>query len=245
MSNDNPVAIITGSARRIGATIAKTLHANHYNVVIHYRHSQQAATELCDLLNQERANSAIIVQGDLAKFVDLKMIIGTAAQQWQRIDVLINNASEFFSTPLTSTSLDQWQTLLDTNLKAPYFLAQFAYPHLKKAHGSIINIADIHGDKPLKEYPVYSMTKAGLIMQTQALAKDLGPEIRVNAISPGMTLWPENQNALSNKEKERLLAKTALHRLGSPNDIAKAILFLCEQQSITGQVINVDCGRSL
>ncbi|MGV6809289.1 MAG: pteridine reductase [bacterium] len=239
------VALLTGAARRIGATTAKMLHSAGATIVLHYRHSAQAAQQLQAQLNQHRANSCYLVQGDLLATSTLDRLIEQTLAQTQRLDILVNNASSFYPTPIGKTTVDQWDDLFGTNAKAPFFLSQAAYPALQAHHGCVINIVDIHGSRPLKHYPVYSAAKASLIMLTQALARELAPQVRVNAVAPGAILWPEmgvNQQA----ENAELLAKTALKRQGSPDDIAKAVRFLAQDANyITGQVIAVDGGRLL
>jgi pteridine reductase len=241
--SEAPVALITGAARRIGAVIAQNLHQSGYRVIIHYNQSQQAALDLAKSLNQRHANSAQVLRADLNQFDSLDDLIDQSAQLWGRLDVLINNASSFFPTPVGETTEAHWQDLINTNLKAPYFLAQAASNYLKRSQGCIINIADIHGERPLKNYPVYSIAKAGLIMLTQALARELAPEIRVNAIAPGVTLLPEK--SLHEELVMQLTEKNPLKHFANPEDIAQAVLFFIQQQSITGQTLNIDGGRSV
>ena len=240
-----PVALITGSARRIGAIIAKTLHAHDYDVVIHYRHSQSEAEKLCTELNGRRSHSAIPIQANFNVFDDIAHLAQTAQETWGRLDVLVNNASDFFPTAVGKTSEQQWHELINSNLKAPYFLSQSVMPYLSDSKGSIINIIDIHGQQPLKGYSVYSIAKAGLTMMTKALAIECGPHIRVNAIAPGTTLWPENENELSEKQKLELIQQAALKRTVNPEDIASGVLLFIKNSSITGQILNIDCGRHL
>jgi len=241
---NNKVALITGAARRIGAETARVLHANGMNIVIHYRKTRTEALALQAELNSIRSESVIIVQADLSKPMGITPLIRQCNETFGRLDVLINNASSFYPTPVGSVTDDQWDDLMSSNLKAPFFLSQAAVPLLKKHKGCIINITDIHADRPLKEHPVYCMAKAGLVMMTKSLARELGPEIRVNAVAPGAIMWPENN--LDELTKQRIISKTTLKREGSPNDIANMILFLINQSPyITGQVISVDGGRSL
>jgi pteridine reductase len=244
-SNVPFVALITGAARRIGAVIAKTLHQHGYNVIIHYRHSQNDAEKLCHLLNGIRPSSAHLIHSDFDVPENIADVITQSLHIWQRLDVVINNASTFTQTHLEKTTTEQWDTLINSNLKAPYFLAQQAYPHLKKTEGCIINIADIHGIHPLKNYPVYSIAKAGLIMLTKALAREFAPEIRVNAVAPGPTLPPEGDNSLSEQRHQELIDRTVLKRLTHPREIAEAILFLIQQKSMTGEILKLDGGRYL
>jgi pteridine reductase len=237
-------ALITGGAKRIGAETARTLHAAGMNIIIHYRSSRQEADELCYELDQLRENSAAVVQGDLDDDHVYGRIIEDAVEVWGRLDVLVNNASSFFPTPVGSITLDQWHNLVNSNLKAPLFLSQAAVPFLKENNGCIINMVDIHAFRPMRKHPVYCAAKAGLAMLTQSLAKELGPEIRVNGIGPGAILWPEND--MDESTKQYIIERTALKRHGEPKDIAKAILFLVRDAAyITGHIVPVDGGRSL
>jgi pteridine reductase len=240
----NKVALLTGAARRIGAETARTLHAAGATVVIHYRHSSQDAETLQEELNSIRADSCLLVQGDLLEVATLPALIANVVAQTGRLDVLVNNASSFYPTPLDTLSEQQFDDLIGTNLKAPLFMAQAAAPHLQASQGCIINIVDIHGFRPLKGYVAYCVAKAGLLMLTQALARELGPAVRVNGVAPGAILWPEmSENHAMHAD---ILAKTALHREGSPADIARTVLFLVRDADyITGQVIPVDGGRLL
>ena len=232
-------ALITGGAKRIGAETARTLHAAGMNIIIHYRSSRQEADELDYELNQLRPNSATVVQGDLDDDHVYGRIIEDAVEAWGRLDVLINNASSFFPTPVGSITLDQWHNLVNSNLKAPLFLSQAAVPFLKENNGCIINMVDIHAFRPMSKHPVYCAAKAGLAMLTQSLAKELGPEIRVNGIGPGAILWPEND--MDESTKQFIIERTALKRHGEPKDIAKAILFLVRDAAyITGHIVPVD-----
>ncbi|MGB6977529.1 MAG: pteridine reductase [Gammaproteobacteria bacterium] len=247
MTNSPKVVLITGAAQRIGAVIARTLHANGMRVIIHYNTSHTAAAQLAAELNAERPDSALTLQADLTQMVQLPKLIQQAAAQWQRLDGLINNASSFYPTPVGSVTQEQWDDLMASNLRAPFFLSQAAVPFLAQQQGCIINIADIHAQIPMCSYPIYSIAKAGLVMLTKTLAKELGPNIRVNAVSPGAIIWPEGkENVNTASEKAAVIAKTALQRQGSPSDIAKTVLFLLDQADyITGQVIAVDGGRVL
>lgn len=240
------VALVTGAARRIGAEIARILHQNNFNVVLHYHQSKAEAEKLCKMLNQTRENSAVILKADLSDQKQLLPLIQKAAKTWGRLDALINNASCFYKTAIGKIDGKIWDAMMDTNLKAPFFLAQAAAPFLRKQHGCIVNIVDIHAHKPMLDYPVYNISKAGLLMATKTLARELGPEIRVNAVSPGAIIWPEGSNSLSAKLKEKIISHTALKRHGDANAIAKAVLFLVKDADyITGQDIPVDGGRSL
>jgi pteridine reductase len=237
-------AFVTGSSKRIGAATVRLLHDASYNVIIHCRSSRQAANELAEDLNGQRANSAKVIQGDLNDENMYNTLIDQAYQCWNRLDVLVNNASSFFPTPVGSITIENWDNLINSNMKAPLFLSQAAAPHLRKTHGCIINMIDVHGQRPMKEHPVYCAAKAGLAMLTMSLAKELGPEIRVNGVAPGAILWPEND--MAEKTKNIILERTSLKRPGQPLDIAKTILFLVRDADyITGQIIAVDGGRSI
>ncbi len=241
---DGKVALITGAAHRIGACVARRLHAAGANIVIHYRTSREAAQALQKELNEQRPESVVLVQADLMGAEKLATLVKQAYAAWDRLDVLINNASTFYATQVGSVEERHWDDLMGTNLKAPFFLAQAAAPLLAKRGGCIVNIVDIHADRPLKEYPVYSIAKAGLVMLTKALAGELGPKVRVNAVAPGAILWPEA--GLDEVTKQRIISRTFLKRQGSPEDIAKAVLFLVRDAGyMSGQVLTVDGGRSL
>ncbi|VAW86887.1 FolM Alternative dihydrofolate reductase 1 [hydrothermal vent metagenome] len=238
------VALITGAARRVGAAMARTLHHEGMNLALHYHTSHKEARALQSELNEVREESVVLIQADLLQTTKLAAVVKEATARWKRLDVVINNASTFYPTPLGSVTEDQWDNLMGTNLKAPFFLSQAAARHLKQQHGCIINIVDIHGERPLKEHPVYCTAKAGLVMLSKALARELGPEIRVNAIAPGAIMWPEN--GIDDVTKKRILSRTTLKRQGSPDDIARAALFLIRDAGyVSGQTIAVDGGRSL
>lgn len=238
------VALVTGAARRIGAMVARTLHAEGATVVIHYKDSDDAAKALQAELNAQRLGSCCLLQADLLATAQFPQLISALVEQTGRLDILINNASSFYPTPLGSIQEQQWEDLIGTNLKAPLFLSQAVLPYLRQSQGVIINMADVHGLRPLPEFSVYCTAKAGLIMLTQVLARELGPSIRVNGIAPGAILWPERP--LNEEQRTELLAKTALERMGSPEDIARTVLFLVRDAPyITGQVLAVDGGRLL
>lgn len=246
MNTDTPVALITGSARRIGAQLSRRLHANNYRVVIHYLNSETEAKALADELNAERADSAIALKADLNKPGEIDALAKAAVQQWQRLDVLINNASSFYPTPVGQASPEQWDDLINSNLKAPFFLTQALVPALREAGGCVLNIADIHADRPLKNHPIYCAAKAGNVMLTKSLARELAPEIRVNGIAPGAILWPEHSGEFNDFDKQKILSKIPLERHGDPSDIAETALFLITRAPyITGQIISVDGGRTL
>ncbi|MEO5574462.1 MAG: pteridine reductase [Gammaproteobacteria bacterium] len=237
------VALITGGAQRVGAVIAETLHAQGMNLVVHYRNSKQAAHALQEKLNAVRPDSVTLVQADLLDTAKIIGLVHEAINAWGRLDVVINNASSFYPTPIGSVSEAQWDDLMGSNLKAPFFVAQAAARALAKQRGCIINLADIHADRPLKSYPVYSSAKAGLIMLTKALARELGPEVRVNAVAPGAIIWPENMDDVT---RQRIISRVVLKRQGQPQEVAKTVLFLIRDADyITGQIIAVDGGRTV
>ncbi len=248
-NTDTKTALITGGSKRIGAVTTRLLHQAGYNVIIHCRLSQQAANELAEELNAIRTDTARIILGDLNNETIYDHLIEQAVQCWGRLDVLINNASSFYPTPIGTITLDDWNNLINSNMKAPLFLAQAAAPHLKKTHGNIVNMIDVHAQRPMRDHPVYCAAKAGLSMLTMSLAKDLGPEVRVNGVAPGAILWPtgnKTNDELSEHTKQLILERTALKKSGDPIDIAKTILFLVRDANyITGQIIAVDGGRTL
>ena len=238
------VALVTGAARRLGAVIARTLHANGMNLILHYRSSQQDAQQLQQELNSIREDSVVLIQADLLHTTKLASIVQKAEHVWGRLDVLVNNASSFFPTPIGTVDEHQWNDLIGTNLKAPFYLSQAAARALTTAKGCIINIVDVHAERPLKTFSVYSVAKAGLVMLTKALARELGPHVRVNAVAPGVILWPEK--GIDDVTKQRIISRTALKREGNPKDVARAVLFLIRDADYTsGEVISVDGGRSL
>lgn len=245
MSNNQKVAFITGAARRIGAEIARILHEAGWNILLHYHCSEKEAYKLSQELNLKRLDSVYLIKADLSEIKKFKEIMENAIQKWGRLDALINNAAQFYKTPLGSIDEKAWNTLLDINLKGPFFLSQAAEPFLRMSYGTIVNIADFHGKTPLKNYSVYSISKAGLIMLTKSLAKEWAPIIRVNAVAPsGGILWPQEENSLTEKEKQKIIEKTALKREGSADFIAHAVLFFLQNANyITGQVLSVDGGR--
>lgn len=242
-----PVALITGGAKRIGASIARLLHANQINVIIHYHASEKEASALAHELNQIRPHSASLIAADLADIDSVTTLGKKAPQLFGRLDILVNNAARFYRTHFGQVSDFAWEDLMSSNLKAPFFLAQTCTPALKESqNGLIINIADIHGLKPMRDYSVYCLTKHAIFMLTRILAKELAPDIRVNGVAPGPVLWPEGSNTLSEADKQMIIARTALGKGGSPEDIAKAVLFFTQDAKfITGQILNVDGGRSL
>ncbi|KTD34336.1 pteridine reductase [Legionella moravica] len=239
------VALITGSARRIGAAIVKKIHGAGYKVVIHCRFSLKDANALAADLNHIRANSAIVIQRELTEEGAASEIITTVSEWAGRLDLLVNNASVFIRNNSDLFNEDDWRQLFDIHVKAPFLLSLAARPLLSKHSGTIINVTDIHAQKPLKGYSVYCQSKAALEMQTRSLAREFAPSIRVNAVAPGAIAWPEEANSLSTKEQQNIVDKTPLKRHGDPEYIAQAILALVENPFITGQVLNVDGGRSL
>lgn len=239
------VALVTGGARRIGAAIVKTLHEAGYKVVIHCRGALDEAHALAVHLNHLRIDSAFVLSRELTE-TDAPLEMMTTIIDWAgRLDLLVNNASTFIRTEYHSFNPADWQALFDINVKAPFLLSLAAYPFLKTQQGAIINITDIHADKPLKGYAVYCQSKAALKMQTETLAREFAPEVRVNAVAPGATIWPEAANALKEAEKEKIIANTPLKTHGKPGYIAQAVLALAQNPFITGQTLKVDGGRSL
>jgi pteridine reductase len=236
--------LITGGAKRVGAAIARELHAAGANLAIHYRKSARDAEALAAELNGHRTGSATVVQGELLDVGKLPSLVEFAVRSFGGLDVLINNASTFYPTRIGEITPQAWDDLLGTNLKVPTFLSQAAAPALRKSRGSIINIVDIHALRPLRDHPVYCTAKAGLHMLTRSLAKELGPEVRVNGISPGPVLWPEGEGDTSKRDK--IIERTILKRMGTPSDIARtALFFAAHAPFITGQVLAVDGGRSV
>ena len=237
-------ALVTGAARRIGAAIARRLHWAGANVVLHYRGAEAEAGRLEAELNAARAASALKVKADLLAPIAPRALVGAALERFGRLDLLINNASTFYPTAVGSIEPGHWEELIGSNLRAALFLAQEAAPQLAKNCGAIVNIADIHAERPLKGYLVYSVAKAGLVALTRALALELAPEVRVNAIAPGAIAWPED-GQFEPRERERIVAATPLARIGSPEEVARAVHFLATAPFVTGQVLAVDGGRSL
>tara|TARA_R110000868_G_scaffold69643_4_gene204826 strand:+ start:2361 stop:3110 length:750 start_codon:yes stop_codon:yes gene_type:complete len=243
---ESKVAMITGGARRIGAAIVEILHREGMNIVLHYNASEEEAQELCARLNQVRENSVVTLQGDLLEPEIDKSLVQKAHEFWGRLDLLVNNASRFYRTPFGKVTEYAWDDLMISNLRAPFFLAQAAAPYLAEHRGRIINIADIHSWRPMKNYSVYCISKTGVLMLTKSLAKELAPNVIVNAIAPGSVVWPEGENSLSPDEKTTIISKTPLGRSGTADDIAKMALFLARDADyITGEVFAVDGGRGL
>lgn len=241
----NKVVLITGAARRIGAKTVRTLHHCGANIILHYGRSQSDAESLANELNLIRPNSVHTQQADLLKVDNINTLAEQAYAHYQQLDVLINNASSFYPTPLGSITEAQYDDLMGSNIKAPLFLSQACYPYLKQSSGSIINIVDIHSRSPLKEHITYSCAKAANAMLVRSLAKEMGPDIRVNGISPGAILWPEQENELDQKTMDQIINDIPLKKSGQPSDIANTVLFLIQQSYINGQIIAVDGGRQL
>lgn len=240
------VALITGSARRVGAAIARALHEAGWSLLLHYRDSHAEARALAAEFNLQRADSAALVQADLSNVDMLPVMIDCAIKTFGRLDALVNNASSFYPTAVGTITEKDWDDLLGSNLKAPLFLSQAAAAELKKTHGCIVNITDIHAERPMKGYPVYSVAKAGLVGLTRSFARELAPEVRVNAVAPGPILWPEEDANFDAVSRQRIVSHTLLKRSGEPDDIAKTVKFLvCDAPYITGQIIAVDGGRSV
>lgn len=236
--------LITGAARRIGASCAKLMHGQGFRVLLHYQHSKDEAIALVDSLNRIRPNSAKAFAADLTQQDQIRYLASCVMNETDHLDGLINNAAQFFPGEFTTVDEAGWDSLFASNLKAPFFLTQSLLPLLVTARGAVINIVDIYGQRALPGYSVYSITKAALIAMTQSLAKELGPSVRVNAIAPGAILWPES--GANQTECEALLAKVALGRMGEPDDIAKAVRYLLlDAPYVTGQILAIDGGRSL
>lgn len=244
MSEIHPVALVTGAARRVGAVLARTLHAAGYDLALHYRHSHAELDALRDELETARAGSTLALAADLADAARLPDLVAATVARFGRLDALVNNASVFYATPVGGITAEQCDELFRVNARAPLLLAQAAAPHLKATHGAIVNITDIYAERPLPQYPAYSLSKAALRMATAALAQALGPEVRVNAVAPGTVLWSENP--VKADSPEALAHATALGRAGTPADVAGAVLWLLRDAGyVTGQTIRVDGGRIL
>lgn len=245
-SLNNKVVLITGGAKRVGAAICRELHACGAQLMIHYRSSTSEARALQAELNLLRANSVAIIQGDLLNIAVLPSLIQETVKHFGKLDVLINNASSYYATEIGAITEDNWQDLMGSNLKAPMFLAQAAATELRKNHGCIVNITDMHIERPKKGYVVYSVAKAGLVTLTKSLAHELSPEVRVNAVAPGPVQWPENNAQFNEVYRQRVISQTLLKKIGEPKDIAKAVKFLvADAPFITGHVLAVDGGRGL
>jgi pteridine reductase len=239
-----PVALVTGAARRLGAAIARGLHAAGYDLALHYRNSAADMQALAGELESRRDGSVLALQADLAQFDRLPELVAKTVGRFGRLDALVNNASGFQPTPMGTVTPAQWDALFASNARAPFFLAQAAAPHLAAAGGAIVNLVDIHAQRPLREYSVYCMAKAALVMATQSLALELAPDVRVNAIAPGAILWAEGDNG--DQRKAAVLARTPLARTGTPEEVAEAVRWLLQGATYcTGQVLRLDGGRLL
>jgi pteridine reductase len=243
-AHPRPVALITGASRRVGAVVARTLHAAGYDLALHYRHSSDEAEALAKDMEAQRPHSTLLLQADLADLSALPGLVDTLLAHFGRLDALVNNASAFYATPLDSATPAQWNELFASNAQAPFFLTQAAIPALREARGGIVNMLDIYAERPLAGYTLYCMAKAALSAMTRSLALELGPKIRVNGIAPGAVMWPSEGK--SDAEKNEMLSRTPLDRAGTPEDVASAILWLLrDAHYTTGQVIHVDGGRIL
>ena len=243
---NNKVVLITGGAKRVGAAICRELHAHGANLMIHYKTSITEARALQAELNLQRTNSVAIIQGDLLNIAVLPSLVTETVKKFGHLNVLINNASTYYPTEIGKITEENWHDLMGSNLKAPMFLAQAAAVELRKNHGCIVNITDMHIERPKKGYVVYSVAKAGLVTLTKSLAHELSPEVRVNAVAPGPVQWPENNPQFDEVYRQRVISQTLLKKIGTPQDIAKAVKFLvADAPFITGHVLAVDGGRSL
>jgi len=240
------VILVTGGAKRVGAAICRRLQGAGASVAIHYRSSEQEARALQDKLNALRPNSATVFQADLLDLNALPQLVHTVINKFGRLDALVNNASSFYATALADIGEQQWRDLLGTNLKAPLFLAQAAADELRRRHGCIVNITDIHAERPMHEHLLYSVAKSGLVALTKGLAQEMAPQVRVNAVSPGVIVWPESEAWMDEEQRRKIVAHTLLKREGEPDDIARTVAFLIQDAPyITGQIIAVDGGRSV
>jgi len=239
------VVLVTGGVKRVGAAIARRLHREGANLMLHYRGSEREAKALRAELNAARADSAALVQADLLDVPGLSEIVRNTVGRFERLDALVNNASAFFPTPVGEMTLAGWDSLVGANLRAPLFLSQAAAPHLRKTGGAIVNITDIHAERPLKGYVIYSTAKTGLVGLTRSLARELAPEVRVNGVAPGAIVWPED-GSWDDLTRQRIVSHTLLRRTGEPDDIARAVYYLiADAPYVTGQIIAVDGGRSV
>ena len=246
MDSPAPVALITGAAHRLGAHTARHLHGRGWNIVIHYRSRQDQAEALKSELNALREHSAVALQADLSEPDSIAPLAEQAIAVWGRLSGLVNNASVFYPNPTEKARNQDWDAVMGTNLRAPFFLGQACLPALRESGGAIVNLIDIYSQRPLADHPLYCASKAGLASLTLSWAKDLAPEVRVNGVSPGAILWPEGDAEIDPQYQQSILAKTPLAKTGQPDDIAGAIAFLlCDAPFITGQILSVDGGRSL
>jgi pteridine reductase len=242
--SEKPVALITGAAKRVGRVIARTLHDAGYEIALHYRSARGEAEQLAAELEAKRAGSALLIAGELSNIAELPKLVLRTVQRYGRLDALVNNASAFYPTPIGEATEAQWDELFASNAKAPFFLAQAAAPHLRATRGAIVNLVDIYAARPLPRHTIYCMAKAALAMLTASLAKELGPEVRVNGVAPGAVLWPEAGKAYA--DQQELIARSALKRAGTPEDVAGAVLYLLrDARFVTGEILKVDGGRML
>lgn len=243
---DGKVVLVTGAARRLGAAVARRLHAGGARIMLHYRSAEEDALGLQKELNARRAGSVALVQADLLDPAGLPEMVRNTLARFERLDALVNNASSFYPTPLGTIGEKDWNDLMGTNLRAPLFLSQAAAPALKKSGGCIVNIIDIHAERPLKNFPVYCAAKAGLAGLTRAMARELAPEVRVNGVSPGPILWPDEDGLFDEVARQRTVSHTLMKRTGEPEDIARAVHYLiADAPYVTGQILAVDGGRSI
>jgi pteridine reductase len=242
--HQRPVALVTGAGKRVGAVIARTLHAAGYDLALHYRHSAAEAELLASSLERQRSDSTYVVQAELAELDALPVMVERVLARYGRLDALVNNASAFYPTPVGTATSAQWNELFASNAQAPFFLAQAAVPALREARGAIVNLVDIYAERPLAGHPLYCMAKAALAAMTRSLALDLGPDVRVNGVAPGAVMWPSDGKPYD--DQQAMLARTPLQRAGSPEDVAGAVLWLLRDAPfVTGQIIRVDGGRTL
>lgn len=237
-------ALVTGGATRIGRTICLVLHEAGYRVWVHYRRSKRAAQELVDELNGRTAETAELCAGDLSQSTDVERLVEELQASIPRLDLLVNNASAFYPTVVERVTREQWNELMEVNLAGPFFLTQGLVPSLRRARGAVVNITDIHAERPLAGHAIYSTAKAGLAMMTRALARELAPDVRVNAVAPGAILWPASEEP-SEALRDKILERIPMGRFGEPEDIARAVLFLSRAPYVTGQSLTVDGGRSI
>ncbi|MGQ7276076.1 pteridine reductase [Marinobacter sp. V034] len=246
MTPSDAVALVTGAAQRLGAATAEHLHTRGLRVIIHCRSHRVEADALAAKLNLQRPDSATVMQADLTEPDAINQLAINACAYWQRLDVLVNNASVFYPTPTESASLEDWDVIMHSNLRAPFLLGQACVPALRQSKGCIINLIDIYAERPLADHPLYCASKAGLAMLTRSWARDLGPDIRANGVSPGAIMWPEQDDAVTLDYQDRIVNATSLKRTGNAQDIAGAIGYLaCDAPYVTGQILAVDGGRSL
>ncbi|WP_207308725.1 pteridine reductase [Marinobacter caseinilyticus] len=246
MTDPGPVVLITGAAQRLGVCMAETLHHRGWRIIVHHRSRPQQARSLVKTLNSRRPDSAIDVQADLCQPGEITQLAQASIAAWNRLDGLINNASVFYPTPTGEATLDDWDRIMNTNLRAPFLLGQACLPALMASHGSIVNLIDIYSEQPLPEHPLYCASKSGLAALTRAWAKDLAPAVRVNGVSPGAILWPEHNDQKVSADPQTIIDRTPLKRTGHPEDIAGAVAyFLAGAPFVTGQILAVDGGRSL